>query len=485
VIRAHGTAEARDGVGTDSGHGCRLGIVDPTAKRLATARKIVAAGAAWRGGRDIWFSPRPMLAGGEGGMAFVFPGLEAEASSRVDDVAAHFGLEALSPGGKDFSGSLAGVVHLGQFLHEVLGRIGVRPDSVAGHSLGEWTAAMVSGLVEASWLDDRAAILLNPVALRPDLSHAVIGDSAEAVQARLPGYPGVVLSHDNAPSQSVVCGPADQVALLIRDLGRQNTICRELPFATGVHTSYLAPFVAELRTFPGLREPRPTRIPVWSATIAAPIPDDESQRRELFFRQLMEPVRFRRTVMAMHDAGLRVFLQVGAGQLASLIHDTLRDRDHLVIPVNVDFRSGLAQLRRVATALWVEGGTPDLSALDPSAQPTPARPATAGRSLRMRLELGTERFTLGTGASELLGVAAAQPGASPAAATLQHSALDPSAAAEFTALLNATTDAAAAVLAAAGHEADESGRGREKAPRRDDQTPAPRPGDEPMRRTRA
>jgi acyl transferase domain-containing protein len=314
----------------------------------------------------------------------------------------------------------------------------------------------------------------------------VIGDSAEAVTARLPGYPGVVLSHDNAPSQSVVCGPADQVALLTRELGRQNTICRELPFATGVHTPYLAPFVAELRTIPDLREPRPPRIPVWSATIAAPLPDDESQRRELFFRQLVEPVRFRRTVMAMHDAGLRVFLQAGAGQLASLIHDTLRDRDHLVIPVNVDFRSGLAQLRRVATALWAEGGTPDLSALDPSAQPTPARPATAGRSLRMRLELGTERFTLGKGASELLGVAAAQPGASSAtAATPQPSALGPSAAAEFTALLEATTDAAAVVLAAAGQEAGEDGRGRENAPRRDDHTQAPRPGDEPMRRTRA
>ncbi len=490
VIRAHGTAEAREGVGAVPGHGCRLGIVDPTATRLATTRKVVAAGAAWRGGRDIWFSPRPMLAGGEGGIAFVFPGLEGEVSPRVDDVAAHFGLAAARPGGKDFSGSLAGVVHLGQFLHKVLGRIGVTPDAVAGHSLGEWTAVMASGLVEESWLDDRAATLLNPVALRPDLSHAVIGDSAEAVEARLPGYPGVVLSHDNAPFQSVVCGPADQVTLLMRDLGRQNTICRELPFATGVHTSYLEPFVAELRTFRDPQEPRPARIPVWSATIAAPLPSDESQRRELFFRQLVEPVRFRPTVTAMHDAGLRVFLQVGAGQLASLIHDTLRERDHLAIPVNVDFRSGLAQLRRVATALWVEGGTPDLSALDPPAQPKPARPATAGRSLRMRLELGTERLTLGKGASELLGVAAgvaaAQAGASPAAAaTPQHSALGPSAAAEFTALLKATTDAAAAVVAVAGQEAGEGGRARQNAPRRDDQTQAPRPGDEPMRRTRA
>lgn len=492
-----GDAEIRAGATTaHPGDGCRLGLVGPTAKRLATARKIVAAGAAWRDGRDIWFSPRPMLAGGAGRIAFVFPGLEAELSHRADDVAAHFGLEHAEIDENDYSGRLAGVVQLGWLLHQALARIGVTPDAVAGHSLGDWTATMVSGLIGESWLDDRADTLFSPIALRPDLSHAVIGAGAAAVEPRLPGYPGVFLTHDNAPSQSVVCGPADEVARLIQDLGQQGTVCRELPFATGVHTPYLESFVAELRTFPDPQELRSARVPIWSATIAAPMPGDSShehaaQRRELFFRQLVEPVRFRSTVEAMYEAGIRAFLQVGPGQLASLIHDTLRGRDHLAIPVNVESRSGLAQLRRVATALWVEGAAPDLSALGPVSKPQPApaqpeqsarQPAT-GRKLRVRLELGSGPISLGDRARDLLGVPAAEAspraGSAPAAAhpPRRYGAMGPSAVAEFAALLTDTADAAAQVLAALEHRAGAGDRAGDRPLGNDDRAWRPGGGD--------
>ena len=45
--------------------------------------------------------------------------------------------------------------------------------------------------------------------------------------------------------------------------------------------------------------------------------------RELFVRHLLEPVRFRQLIEAMYDAGFRAFVQLGAGQLGSLIGDTL------------------------------------------------------------------------------------------------------------------------------------------------------------------
>src|SRR5205814_7244275 len=49
------------GVPGPGAEGCRLGIVDPTAKRLGLARRIAALGQAWRGRSDIWFSPAPLL----------------------------------------------------------------------------------------------------------------------------------------------------------------------------------------------------------------------------------------------------------------------------------------------------------------------------------------------------------------------------------------------------------------------------------------
>jgi acyl transferase domain-containing protein len=504
AIRARGRSRASagpDGPGGPAGDQCRLGIVGPTPARLAAARKVVAAGQAWRGGRDIWFSPRPLLADGAGRIAYVFSGLEAEFTPRLDDLSAHFGLDTGELGGEGFAGHLSDVVRVGWLLNDVLERIGVTPDALAGHSLGEWTAILIAGLIDESRLSEYATTMLaESGAERQDLLHAVIGDSAPAITARLGGYPGVVLSMDNAPAQSVVCGPVDQVTRLMQDLGRENTLCRALPFTTGVHTPYLEPMVELLRQVGGeeiasAAKERSASKEVWSATTVSPIPQDPGERRDLFFRQLLEPVRFRPTVEAMYDAGVRVFLQVGPGQLASLVHDNLRERDHLAMPVNVAFRSGIDQMRRVLTALWVEGHAADLAALDPAGRvaPSPARladpdqsasadqpassaqsasptpPGRAARGMPMLLDLGWDRVSLGEGASKLLdipgwavsagsaagtptaaGADAGQDGRTTAVATLGRLADRSPATAELAALLEDTAGAAVAVLAAAG-----------------------------------
>jgi phosphopantetheinyl transferase (holo-ACP synthase) len=102
-------------------------------------------------------------------------------------------------------------------------------------------------------------------------------------------------------------------------------------------------------------------------------------------------VRFRSLIEAMHAAGVRVFVQVGPGRLASVIGDVLHGRDHLAVPANVTQHGGLAGLRRLATALWVEGADPDLELID-------------GRSNRDRptpLDLGGSLVSLGDKAPRL------------------------------------------------------------------------------------
>ncbi|WP_240554429.1 hypothetical protein, partial [Streptomyces niveiscabiei] len=79
----------------------RLAVVDPTAKRLALARRAAAKSRPWNGRNDVWLRPTPLLgksaAGGK--LAFLFPGLEVDFTPHVDDVAAYFGLPALpAPG---------------------------------------------------------------------------------------------------------------------------------------------------------------------------------------------------------------------------------------------------------------------------------------------------------------------------------------------------------------------------------------------------
>ncbi|WP_323136169.1 beta-ketoacyl synthase N-terminal-like domain-containing protein [Micromonospora sp. NBC_01655] len=398
--------------GGDAPGRARLGIVNPTDKLLAVARKTVARGRAWRGGRDIWFSPEPLLGDGAGKLAFVFPGLEAEFSPRTADLAAHFGLPDREWSAADLGRHGAGLIEVGKLLNEALDRIGVRPDAVAGHSIGEWTAAAVSGQVSTAAMDEFLELFNADSVEVSGYVFAAVGAGADQVTPLLGDFPQVVLSHDNAPGQSVVNGPEPQVDRLVEALRTRNVLCQKLPFRSAFHTPAFADGLTSIGAALGRWEVHPTRMPVWSATLHAPFPADEDEVNRIFVRHMMEPVWFRQTVEAMYAAGFRVFLQVGAGQLASLIGDNLRGRDHLAMPVNTAHRGGLNQLRRVATALWVEGGAPDLRALSapertpPTTAAGPAKPtgSTGRRGPRVKLDLGGPLVRLGADAAGLLGL---------------------------------------------------------------------------------
>ncbi|MEU6593840.1 beta-ketoacyl synthase N-terminal-like domain-containing protein [Streptomyces sp. NPDC046881] len=448
----------------------RLGVVDPTAKRLALARRAVAKGRAWHGRGDVWFRPGPLLGRAGGKVAFVFPGLEADFTPRTDDIAAHFGLPPVTGAGPDVEvGDIGrhgfGVVGVGRLLDRALRRMGVVPDAVAGHSVGEWTAMAAAGLYSAAQVDAFMAGFDPDSVSVPGLVFAAVGTSADHVRAALAGAwagSGIVLSHDNAPRQSMVCGPGPAVAEFARALRAEGVLCQVLPFRSGFHTPMLEPYLAPIKEAADRFRLHPPTVPVWSGTTAAPFPRDEPAVRALFVRHLLEPVRFRELTEALYAAGHRVFVQTGPGRLPSLIGDTLGDRDHLAVAANSPHHGGLAQLRRVATALWTAGAAvaPCAPPRAPAARPAVTRPP-------VRLDLGSALVSLDGPTREALraqlrpapapdGSASPAPVGVPALDTL--AARHP-AAAELTALLRDTAATAAQLITASHRPA-----GRPPAP---------------------
>ncbi|GHI09334.1 beta-ketoacyl synthase [Streptomyces cellostaticus] len=341
----------------------RLGIVAPTAKRLALARRVTGKGRAWQGRSDVWFRPTPLLGPAGGKLAFVFPGLESDFAPRADDIAAHFGLTPLTGTGTDVQVGDVGrhgfsVVGVGRLLDTALRRMGVVPDAVAGHSVGEWTAMAAAGLYSGAEVDAFMAGFDPDTLTVPGLAFAAVGASADRVRAALAEAwqgSGIVLSHDNAPRQSMVCGPDAAVQEFVRSFRAEGVLCQVLPFRSGFHTPMLEPYLAPIKEAAERFRLHPPTVPVWSGTTAAPFPGEEAAVRDLFVRHLLEPVRLRELVEALYTAGHRTFVQTGPGQLASLITDTLADRDHLTVAANSPHRPGVSQLRRVATALWTAG----------------------------------------------------------------------------------------------------------------------------------
>ncbi|WP_261575708.1 acyltransferase domain-containing protein [Frankia gtarii] len=435
-----------DAVAPPSGGPCRLAIVAPNARRLGLARAVVARGVPWRGRNDVWFSPTGLLtdqagdaeagragraepgrAGattpGIGRIAFLFCGLEDRFTPRVDDVCDHFGLPRPALGDTTALGT-HGVasIEVGRVLDAALRRLGIVPDLVGGHSIGEWNAMISAGMLDGTFVDDFIATF-DPGKLEvPGVVFGVLGQGAEDAAEIIADLPDVVVTHDNCPQQSIICGPDRGVAIALDRLRARGVLGQTLPFRSGFHSPFLEPYLAEPRARLLDTPLFPPAVPVWSATTAAPYPAAADDIRALAVRHLVEPVRFRQLTERLHRGGVRVFVQVGVGSIAGFVDGTLAGQDHLAVVSNTPKRSGLDQLRRVAAALWAEGAEPRLHLLPCHGGSTGSTGSTRSGRM-MRLALGVPTMRLGPQAAELLGPIVS---AGPAAAALRPPVAAPS-----------------------------------------------------------
>ena len=334
----------------------RLAVVDPTAERLTRAATIVDKGRPWRGREGIWFSPSGLLADG-GKVALLFPGVDASFEPRVDDVAERFGLPVPPcTVARDLEQIGLGIVGVNRLLHRVLSGLAVRGDMMAGHSIGEWSGMIASGLIGEDTADAFIATL-RPGSLEvPGVLFAAAGCSVETAREAIRDLPAIDVSHDNCPHQILLCGRADSIETALSRLRQAQVLCQTLPFKSGFHSALFTDYVAPHKGhFEGL--PLGTRgVPLWSATTCAEYPADAPSVRKLAIEHLVEPVRFRELVLAMHAQGARVFVQVGTGSLVHFVEDTLRGQPHAAVSANVKDRDGRRAASPRARAPLRRGG---------------------------------------------------------------------------------------------------------------------------------
>ena len=377
----------------------RLALLDPTPARLALAHKVLDRGTAWRGKSDLWFAPKGLAATG-GTLAFLFPGVEATFAVNSDDIAAHTGMTApeiaiaieaassRSVAARELELRGAGVFALGRMLATALARAGITPDAIAGHSLGEWTGMVVSEMIPPVAAQAFVAALPAGALEVPDVVFAALGCGAAGANEAILGLDDIAVSHDNCPHQSIVCGRRERVLEAMARLSARGVLCQELPFRSGFHSPLLAEYLGMHREhLRGLALQRP-RIPLWSATSCAPYPDEPGAIRALAIAHLVQPVRFRELTEQLYASGVRAFVQLGVGSLASFVEDTLRGREHLAISAAGAKHSGLSQLARVHAALYVDGFVELDAPMHSSGEHLLRDATTAPPRTLMALELG-------------------------------------------------------------------------------------------------
>jgi [acyl-carrier-protein] S-malonyltransferase len=197
--------------------------------------------------------------------------------------------------------------------------------AAAGHSLGEYAALVAAGALEfddaVRLVDERAAAMAEAGQLSPGGMVAMLGGDARDVRA-LAERLGLVVANDNAPGQLVLSGPLDAVLAAV-DVARDEAgaRARRLDVTGAFHSELMEPAAERLRAALQATPVTEPKIPVYSNGSAAPFVD---VRRELA-ENLLRPVRWRETLLAMRTAGIERFVELGPGAvLTGLVKRTLQ-----------------------------------------------------------------------------------------------------------------------------------------------------------------
>jgi [acyl-carrier-protein] S-malonyltransferase len=233
----------------------------------------------------------------------------------------------------------AGVATLAA-LFNLSGAVSGKISGVAGHSVGEVTAAVASGIFTAEqgikFVKERGDAMALAAGLEPTSMAAILGGDQTVVEARLAGL-GLEPANYNGGGQIVAAGSAAGIGEL-QAKGPDGSRVIPLQVAGAFHTRYMAPAVSTLASYAaGLTVADPI-TKLWTNAGGRKIASGP-EFVELMVNQVKSPVRWDLCMAAMVDAGVTALIEVApAGTLVGLAKRSMPGIETLAIksPENLD-----------------------------------------------------------------------------------------------------------------------------------------------------
>ncbi|MET0250665.1 MAG: ACP S-malonyltransferase [Novosphingobium sp.] len=207
-----------------------------------------------------------------------------------------------------------------------------KADFVAGHSLGEYTALCAAGAfglaTTARLLKLRGQAMQAAVPVGQGAMCALLGADVEKAQALADQVAqGQVceVANDNDPTQVVLSGarPAiERAVAAVKDFEIKRGVL--LPVSAPFHCTLMGPAAEAMAEALGHNPPGALRLPLYANVTAAAVTDPEEVRR-LLVRQVTSRVRWRESVLAMAEAGVEQFVELGGKVLGPMIGRTAKE----------------------------------------------------------------------------------------------------------------------------------------------------------------
>ncbi len=231
-------------------------------------------------------------------LPLLFPPAEAEQQARQELKKPSLALPAL------FSTSYA--------LAKLWMSVGVKPESMIGHSMGEYVAACLAGVFS---LEDALSV----VTLRGRLFESLpkggmlaVHLSAQDLEPHL--TKGLSIAARNGPELVVASGPVDELEQLQNALEAQEIDCRSIPISVAAHSSMLEPILEPfLEALSKLNYQEPS-IPFVSNVTGTWIQPGEATQPEYWVKHLRASVLFAEGLTELLKDDGRYYLEVGPGR---------------------------------------------------------------------------------------------------------------------------------------------------------------------------
>ena len=239
-------------------------------------------------------------------------------------------------------------------------RLGVEPDGMIGHSVGEYVAACLGGTFER---DEALRLVAERGRLIQELpggTMLAVRAGADAVRRLLPA--DLEIAGENAPNQTVVSGETDAIARFEAILEEHALAARRLATSHAFHSAMMDPILEPFgRAVAATRRSAPTRR--WISSVTGDwITDEQASSTDYWVEQLRRPVLFATGVARLLDDPARIALEVGPERhLSGMTKQALPDRAPGVVTLGSG--PGPASLLVPAGQLWIAGAALDWEAV--------------------------------------------------------------------------------------------------------------------------
>ncbi len=210
-------------------------------------------------------------------------------------------------------------------VSEILQAAGVHPDYTIGHSLGEYSALVASGVLSfedgVRIVHERGLFMNEAVPAGKGAMAAILGMDAAVLQSVTDQVTAdgdvVQIANLNCPGQIVISGTkqgVEKVCLKAKDAGAKRAI--PLVVSGPFHSELMRPAASKLHQALSELNLHDTDVPVISNVTAIPETSAE-EMKDLLVQQLYSPVRFEESIQTLIDLGVDTFIECGPGKVLS------------------------------------------------------------------------------------------------------------------------------------------------------------------------